>query len=322
MKAISIHRFIPLFSLAMGCSLAIMPPILAQPEAVQQNLSELRPLTNGDSVLSMAGGNALMDQAIAAIGSKDYTVAVDRLQSARQVFNQLSNFHLDLANGFQGIDSNIANVEKKLALEAGTMRDTATYRLALVHRAEQKAELAVPLLIQVVRSQSPVSDLGGKSYQQLYEIGFAPSIFPKTAEAPAPNPSELTLLSMTGGQRLMDQAIAAIADKDYDIAVARLQDARQVYNQLSNFHLELANSFQGIDLDIYDLERKLALDAGTMRDTATYRLALAHRAQNQPELSVPLLIQVIRSQNPTSDLGKKSYQQLHELGFAPSEFKR
>jgi thioredoxin-like negative regulator of GroEL len=299
-----------------------MPPILAQPEAVQQNLSELRPLTNGDSVFSMAGGNALMDEAIAAIGAKDYAVAVERLQSARQVFNQLSNFHLDLANGFQGIDNGIYNVEKKLALDAGTMRDTATYRLALVHRAQEKPELAVPLLIQVVRSQSPVSDLGGKSYQQLYEIGFVPSVFPKSAEVTAPNTNELSILSMTGGKGLMDQAIAAITNKDYDTAVQRLQDARQVFNQLSNFHLDLANSFQGIDLDIYDVERKLALDAGTMRDTATYRLALAHRAQNKPELAVPLLIQVIKSQNPTSDLGKKSYQQLYELGFAPSEFKR
>ena len=54
-----------------------------------------------------------------------------------------------------------------------------------------------------------------------------------------------------------------------------------------------------------------------MRDSATYQLALVHRAQDQPELAVPLLVQIIRSQNPTTDLGKKSYQQLYELGFVP-----
>ena len=57
-----------------------------------------------------------------------------------------------------------------------------------------------------------------------------------------------------------------------------------------------------------------------MRDEATYQLALIHRARQQPELSVPLLIQVIRSQNPTSELGKKSYQQLYELGFVDSPY--
>ena len=57
-----------------------------------------------------------------------------------------------------------------------------------------------------------------------------------------------------------------------------------------------------------------------MRDSATYQLALVHRAKNQPELAVPLLIQIIRSQNPTTDLGKKSYQQLYELGFVDVPF--
>ena len=57
-----------------------------------------------------------------------------------------------------------------------------------------------------------------------------------------------------------------------------------------------------------------------MRDAATYQLALVHRAQDQPELAVPLLVQIIRSQNPTTDLGKKSYQQLYELGFVDVPF--
>lgn len=172
MKAINIHRLIPLASLAMGCSLAIMPPISAQPEAVQQNLSELRPLTQGDSILSMAGGSELMDQAIAAISAKDYDTAVERLKAARQVFNQLSNFHIELANSFQGLDNAVYDAERASAIAAGDMRDTATYRLALVHRIQEQPELSVPLLIQVIRSQSPVSDLGGKSYQQLFELGF------------------------------------------------------------------------------------------------------------------------------------------------------
>jgi thioredoxin-like negative regulator of GroEL len=57
-----------------------------------------------------------------------------------------------------------------------------------------------------------------------------------------------------------------------------------------------------------------------MRDEATYQLALVHRAQNQPELAVPLLIQILRSQSPTRDLGKKAYQQLFELGFVDSPY--
>ena len=179
MKATKIHRLIPLASLALGFSLAIMPAISAQTEPTQQNLSELRPLQTGESILSMAGGQGLMDEAIAAISEKDYDVAVEKLKEARQVFNQLSNFHIDLANSFQGIDQAVYDTERRAAIAAGDMRDTATYRLALVHRVQGTPELSVPLLIQVIRSQSPASDLGSKSYKQLYELGFATNEFDK-----------------------------------------------------------------------------------------------------------------------------------------------
>lgn len=124
-----------------------------------------------------------------------------------------------------------------------------------------------------------------------------------------------SLLSLQGAERLMDEASEAIGQENYDLAVSKLQQARKIFNQLSNFHLQLANSFSGIDTQVYEAQRESALATGQMRDSATYQLALVHRAQNQPELAVPLLIQIIRSQNPTTDLGQKSYQQLYELGF-------
>ncbi len=124
-----------------------------------------------------------------------------------------------------------------------------------------------------------------------------------------------SLLSLEGGKKLMNEASQAIDKQDYDGAAKKLQNARQLFNQLSNFYLELYDSFSGIENRIADQQREKALETGQMRDEATYQLALVHRAQNQPELSVPLLIQVIRSQNPRSELGKKSYQQLLEIGF-------
>lgn len=118
----------------------------------------------------------------------------------------------------------------------------------------------------------------------------------------------------------MSEASSAVGAQDYPLAVKKLQQARQVFNQLSNFYQQLASSFSGIDNRIADSQRKKALDTAQMRDEATYQLALVHRAQNQPELAVPLLVQIIRSQNPTRDLGKKSYQQLLELGFVDAPF--
>ena len=135
-----------------------------------------------------------------------------------------------------------------------------------------------------------------------------------------PQAQSNSLLSLQGGQKLMQEADQAIDTQQYDVAAQKLQKARQLFNQLSNFHLQLSESFSGIDNRIAEEQRNRALETGQMRDEATYQLALVHRAQNQPELSVPLLIQVVRSQNPTSELGKKSYQQLVEIGFAKEPF--
>jgi hypothetical protein len=133
---------------------------------------------------------------------------------------------------------------------------------------------------------------------------------------------ETGILSLQGGQRLMQEASSAVSSQNYALALKKLQEARQVYNQLSNFYQELAGSFSGIDNRISDVQRKKALETAQMRDEATYQLALVHRAQNQPELAVPLLVQIIRSQQPTRDLGKKAYQQLFELGFVDAPFPR
>ncbi len=150
----------------------------------------------------------------------------------------------------------------------------------------------------------------------------AKPIDPSDANVVRPMSQDPGILSLQGGQKLMEEASSAVSAQNYPLAVKKLQEARQVFNQLSNFYQDLAGSFSGIDNRIADLQRRKALDTAQMRDQATYQLALVHRAQNQPELAVPLLVQIIRSQQPTRELGQKAYQQLFELGFVESPFPR
>lgn len=145
---------------------------------------------------------------------------------------------------------------------------------------------------------------------------------PKNPNVLRPVAQDSNLLSMLGGQRLMTEASSAVSSQNYALAGKKLQEARQVFNQMSNFYQQLSSSFSGIDNRIADSQRQKALETAQMRDEATYQLALVHRAQNQPELAVPLLVQIINSQNPTRDLGKKAYQQLFELGFVDTPYPR
>jgi hypothetical protein len=128
------------------------------------------------------------------------------------------------------------------------------------------------------------------------------------------------VLSLDGGEKLVTEAEQAIANQNYDLAIEKLQGARQIFNQLSTFYLQLSQNFSGIDGKITEESRNKAFETGQKRDETTYQLALVHRSQNKSELSVPLLLQVIRSQSPTSELGKKAYQQLYEIGFISTPF--
>ncbi len=248
-----------------------------------------------------------------AVSAQKYDVAAKKLQEARQVFNQLSNFYQDLYSSFSGIDNKISNYQRQKALETAQLRDEATYRLGLVHRALNQPELAVPLLVQIVKSQNPTRELGKKAYQQLLELGFVHAL--KDPKSPAPVMQNSGILSIEGGQRLIKESEEAVSAQKYDVAVKKLQEARQVFNQLSNFYQDLYSSFSGIDIRTSNYQRQQALETAQLRDEATYRLGLVHRTLNQPEVAVPLLVQIIKSQNPTRELGKKAYQQLLELGF-------
>ncbi|MDR9404238.1 MAG: hypothetical protein RI580_12440 [Halothece sp. Uz-M2-17] len=156
-------------------------PLHAQPSPESEASPEETPeISRPDTLLSLQGGEKLMTEASAAIDEENYDLAKEKLQSARRVFNQLSNFYQQLAGSFQGISNRISEEQRQKALQAAEMRDEATYQLALVHRAQQETALAVPLFIQVIRSQNPTSELGKKSYQQLRELGFVQSPFPGT----------------------------------------------------------------------------------------------------------------------------------------------
>ena len=347
MQALGINRLLHTASLVMLSALTVaagsgVSPLTAQELPTGPN--QARPIDPNDpnvirpgmspetGILSMQAGQRLFQEATGAVTGQDYTTAVKKFQEARQIFNQLSNFYQDLAGVFSGIENRIADSNRRKALETAQMRDDATYQLALVHRAQNQPELAVPLLIQIIRSQQPTRDLGKKAYQQLAELGFAiatedPSATPDPSAPNAPNivrPTnpETGILSMAAGQRLIQEANSAVTAQNYALATKKFQEARQVFNQLSNFYQELAGVFAGIESRVAASNRQQALETAQLRDDATYQLALVHRARNQPELAVPLLIQIVRSQQPTRDLGKKAYQQLFELGFVDSPFPR
>jgi thioredoxin-like negative regulator of GroEL len=127
-------------------------------------------------------------------------------------------------------------------------------------------------------------------------------------------------LSIAYGKQLMAEASAAIADQNFPLAEEKLTLARESFNQLSTYYQELAQMFVGVDTLLNRSNREKALETAQLRDQASYQLALVYRAQNQPDDAVPLLMEILRSQQPTRDLGQRAYQQLYELGFVDAPY--
>jgi len=128
--------------------------------------------------------------------------------------------------------------------------------------------------------------------------------------------------SVPYADQLVAESTTAIANQNYSEAIAKMDEARELYNQLSLFYQELAQMFFGIDTRQNRSNQDKAIEAAQKRDEATYQLGLIHRSQNAPEKAIPLFMEVLRSQQPTRDLGEQAYQQLFEMGFveAPYQF--
>lgn len=153
---------------------AVQPPELqpaeAQPPAEAPGAT--RTVQQSNSAIGIASGQALMSEAEGAIAQQNYSLASEKLVSARKALNDVSTYYQNLAGVFLGVDSRVNTDLRDLALSSAQVRDQATYQLAVVYRAQGRPELAIPLLVEVVQSQQPTRELGQQAYQQLYELGF------------------------------------------------------------------------------------------------------------------------------------------------------
>ncbi len=159
----------------------------------------------------------------------------------------------------------------------------------------------------------------------VWGAAISPALAQLTDADPIP-PSELrstgtnTTFTIAAADQLMAAASQAISAQNPALAIERLESASDLYNELSTYYQELAGMFVGIDSRQVSSNRAFALETAQKRDEANYQLALVYRTQNQPELAIPLLMEVLRSQQPTRDLGTRAYQQLFELGFVDAPY--
>jgi len=132
-----------------------------------------------------------------------------------------------------------------------------------------------------------------------------------------PAGTDLTLASV---RTLLTRGDAAVASGNL-VEGRRLYDlARDASRRLLGFYRDLSGSFRGLDARIPREMDDKGREALTLLADANLRLAALFRRQNQPEVAIPLLVEVVKIMTPTNESGRKAYQQLVELGFVVTPY--
>ena len=139
--------------------------------------SKYRVLLTENSGLSISTINTYLDQANVLMNNGNLDDALGKLKKARTVSNLLINYYRDLHGSFLGIDALIPLEIAKKNRNVIYLLAKANMQLATIHRSKGEHELAVPLLVDVVRVLSPSNPRGAKAYQQLVELGLVDTPF-------------------------------------------------------------------------------------------------------------------------------------------------
>ena len=148
------------------------------------------------------------------------------------------------------------------------------------------------------------------------------------AFAETKNPSSYKVLSSKNDQfsiknvqNFLKKGDEFINQGDFEKAKEFYDNARDLAKQLSGFYRDLNSSFRGVDIRIPREMDTRGRESLKIWAESNSKLAILYQRKNQPEVAVPLLVEIIRIMSPTSSEGKSAYKKLLQLGFVETPFK-
>ena len=157
-------------------------PILTGGAAHAQAQEDIKSLAATGTAFDINAVKTLVARGDAAVAAGNLTEARRHYDQARDASRRLLGFYRDLSGAFRGLDARIPREMDEKSRQALELLVQTNMRLAALFRRQSQPEVAVPLLVEVVKVMSPSSEQGRKAYQQLLEIGFVST--PYNAVAP------------------------------------------------------------------------------------------------------------------------------------------
>tara|TARA_Y100000589_G_scaffold283270_1_gene281237 strand:- start:246 stop:764 length:519 start_codon:yes stop_codon:yes gene_type:complete len=127
--------------------------------------------------------------------------------------------------------------------------------------------------------------------------------------------------SLINVQNFLDEGDEFIKEGSYEKAKDSYDKARNLAKQLSGFYRDLNGSYRGLDAKIpREMENKGRQTLKIWAESNA-KLAKLYKSINQPEVAVPLLVEIIKLMSASSPEGKSAYNGLLELGFVETPYK-
>ena len=112
-----------------------------------------------------------------------------------------------------------------------------------------------------------------------------------------------------------------IENGNFDEAKSSYDKARDLAKQLAGFYRDLNSSFRSMDARIPDEMGDKGRESIKIWAESNARLAALYTRKQEPEVAVPLLVEIIRLMSPNSQQGKEAYNNLVKLGFVNTSYK-
>ncbi len=127
--------------------------------------------------------------------------------------------------------------------------------------------------------------------------------------------------SIVNVQNFLDSGDEFVKIGSYEKAKESYDKARNLAKQLSGFYRDLNGSYRGLDARIpREMESKGRQSLQIWAESNS-KLAKLYKTKNQPEVAVPLLVEIIKLMSASSPEGKSAYNDLLELGFVETQYK-
>ena len=142
-----------------------------------KNPNQYKVLSNNSKTLSVSNVDFLIKEGDEFIKNGDFDKAKNSYLDARKLAKQLASFYSDLNTAFKGVDARIPNEMQRKGRETLQILAESNERLATYYINDGAPEVAVPLLIEIIRIMSPNSSEGKMAYEKLINLGFAETKF-------------------------------------------------------------------------------------------------------------------------------------------------